>query len=230
HAAAAIKITKSERRIAGLYHASDDLSRARARSACAAARLSATGRTRNARDLHGTRTARASYVPGVPRKLPIGAELPEGGVHFRVWAPAWQRVTLVLESPVRREIALRAEGNGYHAVLVDDLGAGALYRFRLGDTARLHADPASRYQPEGPFGPSQVIDPHDTTWTDRDWPGITRPGEQVIYEMHVGTFTPEGTWAAAARYLPYLADLGITTIEMMPINEFPGRRGWGYDG
>src|SRR5690606_36922330 len=140
HAAAAIKITKSERRIAGLYHASDDLSRARARSACAAARLSATGRTRNARDLHGTRTARASYVPGVPRKLPIGAELTEGGVHFRVWAPAWQRVTLVLESPVRREIALRAEGNGYHAVLVDDLGAGAQYRFRLGDTARLHAD------------------------------------------------------------------------------------------
>lgn len=169
-------------------------------------------------------------MPGVPRKLPIGAELTEGGVHFRVWAPAWQRVTLVLESPVRREIALRAEGNGYHAVLVDDLGAGALYRFRLGDTARLHADPASRYQPEGPFGPSQVIDPHDTTWTDESWRGITRPAEQVIYEMHVGTFTPEGTWAAASRYLPYLADLGITTIEMMPINDFPGRRGWGYDG
>jgi maltooligosyltrehalose trehalohydrolase len=167
-------------------------------------------------------------VMGVPRRLPIGAELTETGVHFRVWAPGWQRVMLVLEAPARREIALRAGGNGYHSVLVDDLTAGARYRFRLGDL--LHADPASRYQPEGPFGPSQVIDPDDTAWTDEAWRGITRPHEQIVYEMHVGTFTPRGTWSAAAAHLPFLVDLGITTIEMMPVHDFAGRRGWGYDG
>ncbi|HEY5950503.1 MAG TPA: malto-oligosyltrehalose trehalohydrolase [Kofleriaceae bacterium] len=166
----------------------------------------------------------------MPRRLPIGAELTEGGVHFRVWAPAWQRVTLVLEAPDRRQVALRAEGNGYHAVLVDNLDAGARYRFRLGDDPQLHADPVSRYQPDGPFGPSQVIDPDDTAWTDDAWRGITKQAEQVVYEMHVGTFTSEGTWAAAAAHLPFLVDVGITTIEMMPINDFAGRRGWGYDG
>ncbi|HSG39093.1 MAG TPA: malto-oligosyltrehalose trehalohydrolase, partial [Thermoanaerobaculia bacterium] len=90
-------------------------------------------------------------------------------------------------------------------------------------------DPASRFQPEGPHGPSQVVDPSTFQWTDRDWRGVTREG-QVIYEMHVGTFTPEGTWAAAARELPELADLGITVLELMPVAEFPGRFGWGYDG
>jgi maltooligosyltrehalose trehalohydrolase len=165
-----------------------------------------------------------------PRRLPIGAELTEAGVHFRVWAPAWQRVTLVLETPARRDIALRAEGNGYHSLLVDNLDAGARYRYRLSDQVELHADPASRYQPEGPFGPSQVIDPEDTAWTDEAWRGITKPHEQVVYEMHVGTFTKEGSWTAAAAHLPFLVDVGITTIEMMPIHTFPGRRGWGYDG
>ena len=167
-------------------------------------------------------------MTGVPRRLPIGAELTEGGVHFRVWAPAHARVALALESPTRREIALRAEGNGYHSLFVDNLAAGARYRFRLGDA--LHADPVSRFQPEGPFGPSQVIDPHDTAWTDDAWHGITKPHEQVVYELHVGTFTPQGTWAAAAEHLPFLVDVGITTIEMMPISDFAGRRGWGYDG
>ena len=97
-------------------------------------------------------------VTGVPRRLPIGAELTEGGVHFRVWAPGWERVTLVLETPARREIGLRAERNGYHAVLVDNLDVGARYRYQLGDQPQVHADPVSRVQPEGPFGPSQVID------------------------------------------------------------------------
>jgi maltooligosyltrehalose trehalohydrolase len=166
----------------------------------------------------------------VSRTLPIGAELTEGGVHFRVWAPAARRLWLVLEAPVRREIALRAEPDGYHSLLVDDLGAGARYRFRIDDRPELHADPASRYQPEGPFGPSEVVDPNDTAWTDEAWRGITKPAEQIVYEMHVGTFTSEGTWTAAAAHLPFLADVGITTIELMPINEFPGRRGWGYDG
>jgi maltooligosyltrehalose trehalohydrolase len=167
---------------------------------------------------------------GVSRRFPIGAELAEDGVHFRVWAPTHPQVMLVLESPDRREIPMHAEGNGYHARLVERLGGGARYRFRLGSDSSLHADPASRYQPDGPFGPSQVVDPYDTAWTDRGWHGITRPHEQVIYELHVGTFTPQGTWAAVAEHLPYLRDVGITTIEMMPVNDFPGRRGWGYDG
>ncbi len=163
------------------------------------------------------------------RKWPIGAELVEDGVHFRVWAPAHERVTLVLETP-RRELALRRDRDGYHALFVDGLEAGARYRLRLGSDERLHADPASRYQPEGPFGPSQVINPTDTAWTDDGWRGVTHRHEQVIYEMHVGTFTPQGRWAAAANALPFLRDVGITTIEMMPVNDFPGRRGWGYDG
>ncbi|HUS32991.1 MAG TPA: malto-oligosyltrehalose trehalohydrolase [Kofleriaceae bacterium] len=162
------------------------------------------------------------------RRLPIGAEIAEGGVHFRVWAPAWKQVTLVLEGPVRREIALEPEAHGYHARFVDGIGAGERYRFRLGD--QLHADPASRAQPDGPFGPSLVIDPRDAAWTATQWQGITRPETQVVYEMHIGTFTPEGTWNAAAAHLPFLKDVGITTIEMMPVNEFAGRHGWGYDG
>src|SRR5439155_25251801 len=83
---------------------------------------------------------------------------------------------------------------------------------------------------EGPFGPSQIVDPDDTAWTDAAWHGVSAPHAQVLYELHVGTFTREGTWAAAAEHLPYLADLGITTIELMPVNDFAGRRGWGYDG
>ena len=169
-------------------------------------------------------------MTAVVRMLPIGAELTVGGVHFRVWAPASQRVTLVLEAPARREIPLRAEPNGYHAVLVDGLAAGARYRYRLGEAPELHADPVSRYQPEGPLGPSQVIDPREAAWTDHAWPGITRPHDQVVYELHVGTFTPGGTWAAAVDQLPFLVALGVTTIEMMPINDFAGQRGWGYDG
>jgi maltooligosyltrehalose trehalohydrolase len=171
---------------------------------------------------------RVTKDEAVARRLPIGAELVTGGAHFRVWAPAWPALTLVLESPVRREIAMEPEDNGYHGTFVAGLRAGDRYRFRLGDA--LHADPASRYQPEGPFGPSELVDPHDAPWTDGRWLGVTRPHEQVIYELHVGTFTPEGTWAAAARHLAFLRDVGITTIEMMPVNEFAGARGWGYDG
>ena len=130
----------------------------------------------------------------------------------------------------REPVALRAEDRGYHAVFVPNLAPGARYRFRLGDDPTLYPDPASRFQPEGPFGPSQIVDPHDSAWTDAGWRGTTEPHRQVIYEMHVGTFTREGTWAAASAQLPFLADLGITMIEMMPVNDYAGRRGWGYDG
>jgi maltooligosyltrehalose trehalohydrolase len=162
------------------------------------------------------------------RHLPIGAELSAEGVHFRVWAPGARRVSLVLEG--QREVLLEREATGHHAVFVPRLAAGTRYRLRLDDDAMLYPDPASRFQPEGPFGPSEVVDPADYTWSDAAWRGVTEPHRQVLYEMHVGTFTREGTWAAAAEQLQRLAELGITMIEMMPVNEFAGARGWGYDG
>jgi maltooligosyltrehalose trehalohydrolase len=177
-------------------------------------------------------------MPGteVRRRLPVGAEaLPEGGIHFRVWAPRRRRIVVVLEggagagANARGEFDLRSEENGYFSGTIPAARVGTLYRFRLDDNENPYPDPVSRFQPDGPHGPSQVIDPAAFRWTDGDWRGVSREG-QVIYEMHVGTFTPEGTWEAAARQLPELAALGITIIEMMPVADFAGRFGWGYDG
>jgi maltooligosyltrehalose trehalohydrolase len=161
--------------------------------------------------------------------------LPEGGVHFRVWAPSRQAVEVVLEESGTkqssnthpRDFLLADEGNGYFAGLVPDARAGTVYRFRLGK--ELCPDPASRFQPDGPHGPSQVIDPNGFAWTDHGWRGPAFHG-QVGYELHAGTFTPEGTWAAAEKALTGLAELGVTLLELMPVNDFPGRFGWGYDG
>lgn len=171
------------------------------------------------------------------RRLPVGADvLPEGGVHFRIWASRRQQVDVVLEGgpgpgagaePVT--VALDPEGDGYFSALVADAGVGTLYRYRLDSGTERYPDPASRFQPDGPHGPSQVVDPGTFQWHDQDWCGVPLEG-QVIYEMHLGTFTPEGTWAAASRELPALADLGVTVLEVMPIADFPGRFGWGYDG
>jgi maltooligosyltrehalose trehalohydrolase len=159
----------------------------------------------------------------------VGAEVqPDGAVNFRVWAPRRKRVEVVLEGPGARARELRAEGDGYFSATLPDAGAGALYRYRL-DGEGPFPDPASRFQPEGPHGPSQVVDPSDFRWTDRQWRGVS-PSGQVIYEMHIGTFTPEGTWAAAERELPRLAATGVTVLEVMPVAEFPGAFGWGYDG
>ncbi len=111
-----------------------------------------------------------------------------------------------------------------------DVGAGACYRFRINnDDAHCYPDSASRYQPDGPHGPSCVIDPTAFQWTDQNWRGLKLTG-QIIYEFHIGTFTPEGTWRAAAEKLPLLKEDGITLLEMMPIADFPGSFGWGYDG
>jgi maltooligosyltrehalose trehalohydrolase len=175
--------------------------------------------------------ARSRTAPKVSRRLPIGAEVVPGGVHFRVWAPRCERVEVVFEGPSGSwpvEMELEAEGNGYFSGLVPGAGEEALYRFRL-DDGDAFPDPASRFQPQGPHGPSQVVDPSTFEWTSEEWAGVRRDG-QVIYEMHIGTFTPEGTWGAAARELPELAELGITVIEVMPVAEFPGEFGWGYDG
>jgi maltooligosyltrehalose trehalohydrolase len=160
----------------------------------------------------------------------VGAELlPQGGAHFRVWAPRRREVAVVLEGAGGGEFRLEPEANGDFAGRVAAAGAGTTYRFCLDDGERLYPDPASRFQPDGPHGPSQLIDPAAFRWTDGDWRGVRREG-QVMYEMHVGTFTAEGTWEAAARQLPELANLGVTVVEMMPVADFPGRFGWGYDG
>ncbi|MCW5697536.1 MAG: malto-oligosyltrehalose trehalohydrolase [Bauldia sp.] len=161
------------------------------------------------------------------RRLPVGAEPVAGGTHFRVWAPSRRSVTVVIEGG--EEHPLAPEADGYFAALVGAAKAGTRYRFRLDDAPDLYPDPASRYQPSGPHGPSEVVDPRRFRWSDRGFAGAALEG-QVIYELHIGTFTPEGSWAAAASRLPVLAALGVTLIEMMPVAEFPGSFGWGYDG
>jgi maltooligosyltrehalose trehalohydrolase len=162
------------------------------------------------------------------RRLPVGAEiLDDRSVHVRVYAPAVQRVELVLvdRSDTRD---LNAEPRGYFSAVVN-ASVGEKYLFRLDGSAKLYPDPVSRFQPEGPHGPSVIVDPSSFSWADDRWAGVSREG-QVVYEMHVGTFTREGTWEAATRELAELRDVGITVIELMPIAEFEGRFGWGYDG
>jgi maltooligosyltrehalose trehalohydrolase len=167
-----------------------------------------------------------STIPGW-RRLPIGVELdPDGGAHARVWAPKRNTVEFVVEGGAAT--ALACEGNGYFAGAINDADAGTPYRFRL-DGGDRFPDPASRFQPEGPHGPSVIVDPARFAWTDHDWKGASIEG-QVISEIHIGTFTPAGTFRAAIQKLDHLADVGITCIEVMPINEFGGRFGWGYDG
>jgi maltooligosyltrehalose trehalohydrolase len=165
------------------------------------------------------------------RRLAVGAELlPAGITHFSVWAPSRRLVAIVLESGPGSPTTIEFEPQpGGYCAGQAPAGAGTRYRYRLDADRTLYPDPASRFQPEGPHGPSEVVDPAAFLWTDADWPGVTRDG-QVIYEMHIGTVTPEGTWAAAAKLLPALKDVGITVIEAMPVADFPGRFGWGYDG
>jgi maltooligosyltrehalose trehalohydrolase len=143
-----------------------------------------------------------------------------------VWAPTATRVEVV--SHTRTPVAeLDAEAGGYFSG-VAELRTGDRYFFRLDGGESAYPDPASRFQPEGPHGPSQIVEP-SFAWSDREWRGLSLPG-QVIYELHVGTFTRDGTWRAAARELAELARLGVTVIELMPVAEFEGRFGWGYDG
>ena len=165
----------------------------------------------------------------IERRLPIGAELHEGGAHFRVWAPRCRRVDVLLETgPSIGTYQLQAEVDGYCSGFVPGVQTGDRYRFRL-DGQRAFPDPTSRFQPEGPHGPSRIVNPSAFEWTDRNWPGVSLPG-QVLYELHVGTFTAEGTWDAAAARTPELARFGVSVIEVMPVADFPGRFGWGYDG
>ena len=168
-----------------------------------------------------------------PRRLPMGAEVqPAGGVHFRVWAPDRKGVQVVLDpheaTGERQTFPLEAENDGWFSGLIRDARAGDRYGFLL-DDAGPFPDPASRFQPDGPHGLSEVIDGAAFEWTDGKWSGVSREG-QVLYEMHIGTFTAEGTFQSAIRELRELAEIGITLLEIMPLADFPGRFGWGYDG
>src|SRR5262249_53391503 len=135
-------------------------------------------------------------------------------------------VTVLIEGGDGHPLA--PEGGGYFSGAVP-AAPGTRYRFRLDDDETLYPDPASRFQPQGPHGPSEVIDPTAFPWTDQGWKA-PRADATILYEVHVGTFTPEGTWRAAMAQLPRLAELGITTLEVMPVADFPGQFGWGYDG
>lgn len=156
----------------------------------------------------------------------FGAEVHDDGVRFRVWAPAQTEVSLVLDDGLPQQ--MNREEQGFFALDVKAARPGQRYWYQLQQGRR--PDPASRYQPEGPLGASQIVDGRKFLWTDDSWKGAPAPHRHVIYEMHIGTFTREGTWAAAATHLPNLADLGVTTLEVMPLAEFNGRFGWGYDG
>jgi maltooligosyltrehalose trehalohydrolase len=148
---------------------------------------------------------------------------------FRVWAPKRSRVAIVLADACdERAIPLDNEGSGYFSGTLA-AKAGTRYWLRLDDEEPLLPDPVSRFQPEGPHGPSELIDPLSFRWRDADWTGPSRACP-ILYEMHIGTFTAEGTWASAIAHLGALRDLGVTMLEVMPVAEFAGRFGWGYDG
>ena len=161
--------------------------------------------------------------------MPFGAQvLDDGGARFRLWAPGATQLTLDITAGTGRSHAcMSAQGAGWFEAVVPDAPAGTRYAYRAGDTR--FPDPASRFNPEDVHGASMVVDPLAFDWGDGGWSG--RAWEQaVIYELHIGTFTPEGTFAAAIGRLDYLADLGVTLLEIMPVADFPGRRNWGYDG
>jgi maltooligosyltrehalose trehalohydrolase len=173
----------------------------------------------------------ASAIP-TWRRYPIGIEIsPSGDVHARVWAPKRKRVDVELREradSAPRYVPLAAEPDGYFSGTIPDASAGLRYRFRL-DGKDAFPDPISRAQPEGPHGASLIVDPRAFRWRDSEWRGVSIDG-QVISEVHIGTFTPEGTFLAAAERLSQIAEVGITCVEVMPVADFAGRFGWGYDG
>ena len=160
-----------------------------------------------------------------PRITQLGATVTANGTSFCVWAPGHAAVAVLIED--RPAVAMQPDGDGYFTAQLADVRQGARYRFQLDGVPDPLPDPASRWQPEGPQGPSVVVS-HTFAWHDADWPGVP-PDGQVLYEVHIGTFTHEGTWTAAAERLETLRDLGVTVLQVMPISEFNGRFGWGYD-
>ncbi len=161
--------------------------------------------------------------------MPFGAQLlHDGSTRFRLWAPGAEHVTVEITTGAAPWSApMAAQDAGWFEALVPKAPAGTRYSYHVGDAR--YPDPASRFNPEDVHGASMVVDPLEYDWQDGGWAG--RPWEEaVIYELHIGTFTPEGTFAAALGRLDYLAALGVTALEIMPVADFPGRRNWGYDG
>jgi maltooligosyltrehalose trehalohydrolase len=179
--------------------------------------------------------SRQERIRAAKRRYPIGAEvIGENRTHFRVWAPEARELDVVVEygpNSQRTFHPLSPEQGGYFSGALD-VGVDTRHWFRVNSGEKFYPDPASRFQPEGPHGPSCIIDPGQFQWTDLQWPGPAAAGlkGQIIYEMHIATFTKEGTWRAATEQLAELARIGITVVEMMPIADFPGKFGWGYDG
>ncbi len=158
--------------------------------------------------------------------LPFGAEIVAGSVRFRLWAPAATSVAVCLDGEA--ELPMTRGDGGWFALTTGEAGAGTRYRYRINGKMTV-PDPASRFQPEDAHGPSEVIDPGGYAWRHPGWRG--RPWhETVLYELHVGTFSPEGSYDGVAARLDHLAALGVTAVELMPLSDFPGRRNWGYDG
>lgn len=175
---------------------------------------------------HDTNLTAAHHV----HEMPFGPRsLENGGYEFRIFAPSAKSVDLCLYSNNEDSItAMTPVGDGWYKLTVDGARAGQRYHFIIDGEMRV-PDPASRFQPEDVHGPSELIDPTQFRWDDDDWRG--KPwNEAIIYEMHVGTFSPEGTYEGVGQKLDYLLDLGVTAIEIMPLSDFPGRFGWGYDG
>lgn len=164
-----------------------------------------------------------------PWRLERGAQvLPGGGVRFSVWAPSQPGLQLELLGPSRQVLPMEHGGDGVSRLVVDDVGPGADYWFVTAEGAR-RPDPVSRFQPQGVHGPSRVVAPETFPWSDQDWHGLPLR-DHIFYELHTGTFSPDGTFDGVAARLPHLKDLGVTAVELMPVATFPGTRNWGYDG
>ncbi|MGZ4955683.1 MAG: malto-oligosyltrehalose trehalohydrolase [Methylobacter sp.] len=162
--------------------------------------------------------------------MPFGTHIRDDGkINFRLWAPGAAKVELCLQgrAPELR-LLMTPEADGWHGITTELAGIGFYYQYLIDENYYI-PDPVSRYQPQDVNGSSQVIDPNAWRWPDHDWKG--RPWEEtVFYELHVGTFSEEGTFAGVKKRLDYLVDLGVTAIQLMPIADFPGQRNWGYDG
>jgi maltooligosyltrehalose trehalohydrolase len=156
----------------------------------------------------------------------LGAWLEAGSTYFRVWAPDHNRVDVSIEGGDTH--TLQRETEGYYSGVLPDVWAGARYRYVL-SASEAFPDPASRFQPDGVHGASEVVDPRSFAWTDEGWAGL-KLETLVIYQLHVGTWTPQGTFASATELLPRLVELGVNAVQLLPIADFAGNRNWGYDG
>ena len=152
----------------------------------------------------------------------------DGECRFVVWAPKAQQLDVHIHAPDEQVVTLESRPHGYFDGVVSGVEAGSIYTYRL-DGGDEWPDPASRSQPEGPHGPSAVVDPNAFQWSDAAWRGVPQD-RLVLYELHVGTFSPEGTFDGVVPHLAYLRDLGVTALEILPVAQFPGERNWGYDG